>query len=127
MSHATIQNPVTTTIRVVDLVEYAGCPTDADAEKLFLAIQEQFHHGNNVILSFDGLDFILPTFLKFSICRLLLEYSEEEIRSRVQVTNMKESDRVELDYVLKRAVAYYENPEKFHEAFEKSLRVFKDF
>ena len=127
MSHTTLPNTAVTTIRVADLVEFTKCPTDGDAEKLFLVLQEQFHNGHNVILSFEGMDFIRPPFLKFSICRLLLEYTEEEIRARLHMTDMEENDLLELDYVLKRALEYYKEPEKFEEAFEKSLRVFKEF
>ena len=127
MSQTAIKNHVSITIRAIDLVEYPLCPTTKDADKLFLAIQEQFHNGHNVILSFEGIDFILPPVFACAIGPLLLEYSEEEIRSRLQVTNVSEDDLLNVDRAIKRMQRYYQDPEKHDKIFERSLRVFKDF
>ena len=127
MSHTTIPNTVDTTIRVVDLVEFTRAPDNDEAEKVFHALREQLHQEHNVLLSFEGMDFITPSFMGSSIGRLLREFTEEEIRTRIQVTGMSENDRLELDYVIKHNVAYLKDPERHDKAFEKSLRVFKEF
>jgi len=127
MSHTTLPNTAATTIRVADLVEFTRAPDPDDAESVFQAIREQLHKEYNVILSFEGIDFITPSFMASSIGRLLTEFSEEEIRTRIQVTGMTENDRLELDYVIKHNVAYLKDPERYDQAFEKSLRGFKEF
>jgi hypothetical protein len=106
------------------LVEYSRCPTDEDAEKVFLAIQEQFHNGHNVILSFEGMDFILPPFLRFSIGPLLHEYPEEEVRARIQVINITEDDRLNVDRAIRDMVAYYKDPERHNRIFNECLEMF---
>jgi len=126
MSQTATQNRITATIRAMDLVEYPLCPTTIDADKLFLAIQEQFHNGHNVILSFEGIDWILPPIFSCAIGPLLLEYTEEEIRSRLQVIDVSEDDLRNVDRAFRNMKAYYQDPEKHDKAFERGLRVFKD-
>jgi len=127
MSQTAVQNRESVTIRAIDLVEYPICPIISDADKLFLAIQEQFHHGHNVILSFEGIDFILPPIFSHAIGPLLLEYSEEEIRSRIQLVDASEDDLYYFDRVFAHMKRYYQDPEKHDKIFERSLLVFKDF
>ena len=127
MSHTTLKNTATTTIRVVDLVEFTRAPDNDEAEKVFLAVEEQFRNGQNVTLCFEGIDFITPSFLASVIGRLLREYSEEDVRTRLKVVNLKPYLEFMVDAVIKSNVAYLKDPERHDRAFEKSLRGFKEF
>jgi len=127
MSHTTLPNTACTTIRVVDLVEFTIAPDNDEAEKVFLAVEEQFHTGQNVILCFEGIDFITPSFLAAVLGRLLWEYTEEEVRTRIKVVNLKPDLEFMVEAVIKSNVAYLKDPERCDQAFEKSLRGYKDF
>ena len=127
MSHTTLQNTETTTIRVVDLVEFTLAPDNDEAEKVFLAVEEQLRNGQNVILCFEGIDFITPSFLASVLGRLLREYTEGEVRTRIKVVNLKPDFVFMVDDVIKSNVAYLKDPERCDQAFERSLRGYKDF
>ena len=127
MSHTTLPNTAVTTIRVVDLVEFTRAPDDDDAERVFHAVEEQLRNGQNVILCFEGIDFITPSFLAAVLGRLLREYTEEDVRTRIKVVNLKPDFEYMVEAVIKSNVAYLKNPEKHDRIFEKSLRGFKEF
>ena len=126
MSHSTLPHTTSTTIRVVDLVEFPMCPDCDDADRVYQLVEEQFHNGQDVILCFEGIDFILPMFLAHILGRLLREYTEEEVRSRIKVVNLKPDLVFMVEAVIKSNVAYLKDPERCDRAFEKSLRGFKE-
>ena len=125
MSDTTLQNTATTIIRVVDLVEYPTCPDGDDADRVFQAVEEPFRNGQNVILCFEGIEYIVPACLASMIGPLLRDYSEEEVRSRLKVINLKPFLEFMVNAVIKGTVEYYQDPEKYERLFEESLRVYK--
>jgi len=125
MSHTTLPNTTSTTIRVVDLVEFPICPNYDDAKRVFQAVEEQFHNGQNVTLCFEGIDFIVPVCLASMIGPLLRDYSEEEVRTRLKVINLKPFLEFMVDDVIKGTVEYNKDPEKHDRLFEECLRGYK--
>jgi len=100
-------------IRVVDRVEFPTCPDADDADRVFQAVEEPFRNGQNVILCFEGMEWIVPACLASMIGPLLRDDSEEEVRTRLKLIPLKPFLESRVNAVIQGTVGYDQDPEKY--------------
>lgn len=77
------------TIKIIDNVKYST--GHEDGYKIYNLILVALKHGNNVTLSFEGVDFITPSFVNGALVELLTKYDFETIKKRVKIINVNPS------------------------------------
>jgi Icc-related predicted phosphoesterase len=87
-------------IRVYEVVGNGLCVASDDGQKVHDQITRTFREGKKILLSFQNVEMLTPTFLNAAIGQLYGEFPEAQIKANLSVTEM-ESDDLEL---LKRVV-----------------------
>ena len=106
-----------TLVKIASVVGSGICVAAEDGEKVYQVIHESLERGENVTLSFKGIEDLTSVFLNAAIGPLYNEYSEEFLRAHMNPP--KDASQQDLD-TLKRCVVrakeYYKNPERFQSA-----------
>jgi hypothetical protein len=77
--------------------------------------------GRNVMLSFHNITTLTSAFLNAAIGQLYGTFSEEEIRSLLNVRDMQQDDVALLKRVVETAKQYFKDPQKFDQALRETL------
>ena len=108
-------------IRVSEIVAGPFCVATEDADRVRERILANLHEGRPVILSFIGIDLVIPAFLSSAIGQLYGEVPEAQVDSLVGIqglpvdaTGMVESSR-------QWAKTYYRDPVAFQRAIQEVL------
>jgi hypothetical protein len=72
-------------IKVPDLIGSPLCISAEDGQKVFEKVEPLLKEGKPIIISFEGTDLIVAIFLNVAIGQLYGSFSEEEVRSLIQV------------------------------------------
>lgn len=72
-------------IRILDHVEH--CASYADGDVIFRLISPHVKNGEDVVLSFDGIDAVPSSFVNAAIVRLVEVVSLGEIRKHLKITS----------------------------------------
>jgi STAS-like domain of unknown function (DUF4325) len=72
-------------IRILDHV--AHCSTYADGDAIYQIIKPSFVKGEDVTLSFDGVDAVPSSFINASVVRLIESVSLDEIKAHLRVVD----------------------------------------
>lgn len=110
-----MNNPVT--IRVADLIGSPLCISAEDGQKVFDKVEALFKDGNPVLISFDRVNMLISLFLNVAIGQLYGTFSEDEIRSKLQVEGLSGDDMELLKRVVDNAKRYYANPTQYDDAW----------
>lgn len=105
------------TIRVADIIGSALCISSEDGQKVFDILKPLIESGKQVILSFERINTIISLFLNAAIGQLYGSFSEEQIQSQLEYSNMADDDREILERVVDNAQKYYANPDGYDEAW----------
>lgn len=82
-------------------------------------ILQQFQKEEKVVLDFEGMDTILPSFLSNAICRLYKDFSEEYLNANLILKNLEEVYLYILQQMIKVAKTYYKTIERHYSTEEK--------
>jgi len=110
-----------TIIHIVDVIEGPICVDAQDGEKVFEAIKYHLKNHENVILSFEGVEFVISAFLNVAIGKLYGDFTEESIKENFRVEHMKQEDVIKLERAIKNGKAFYKNPEAITRIFLESV------
>ena len=113
--------PQPLTIRVNEVVGSELCIASDDGQKVHDRLAEALRAGRNVCLSFLNVDSLTSAFLNAAVGQLYAEFSEDEVRSKLSVSEMGEDDLALLKRVVETAKAYFQNPREFEEARKEVL------
>ncbi len=105
-------------IKITDIVGSSFCVSSDDGGSVFAKLNEVLNKERDIELDFIGIDMVISAFFNAAIGRLVEKYTVEQIRNRIQFTNLSEEDQELLERVLENAVRYYDNPGRFREALE---------
>lgn len=108
------------TISVYDLTG----PRALDPEigkKLQETITAHFKKNVNVILDFSQITHILTLFLNPAIGDLYGTFSSEEIKEKLKLANVSDTDFPVFAMVLDRAKSFYDHPKEWSEAIQEVL------
>ena len=101
------------TIGIVDIVGDGICVSSDDGEKIFKAVLSVLKQGNNVVISFAGVEDLTTVFLNAAIGQLYGQFSEEEIRARLSVIDASNQDLETLKHSIDRAKEYFKDADRF--------------
>lgn len=93
-----------------------------DGQKVFELIKKAMDNGNSVTLSFLNIEILTTAFLNTAVGQLYKDYSEDIIKSRLEVTDISESGKIALKRVVDTAKLFYKDPE----ALKRSIDNIKD-
>lgn len=110
-----------TTINIVNIIgDVYGVEAD-DGQKVFTLIKKAFDRKQKVILSFLNIEMLTTAFLNTAVGQLYKDYSEEEIKASLKVTNITDSGKISLKRVVDTAKLYYKDPEALQRSINEIL------
>ena len=98
-----------TIIRITDVIDGSICVDAQDGEKVFERIKDHLTNHENVSLSFDGVVFVISAFLNVAIGKLYGSFTEDDIKNRFTVEDMKQEDTIKLKRAIDNGKAFYKN------------------
>lgn len=106
------------TIKVADLIGSPLCISAEDGQKVFDKVESLLKSGKQVTISFDRVNMLISLFLNVAIGQLYGSFSDDEVRSLVQVEGMAGDDLELLKRVVDNAKKYYANPKGYDSAWQ---------
>ena len=109
---------------VLSIFEIVGsplCVASSDGQKVCDRIEAALKEGQNVVLSFHNITTLTSAFLNAAIGQLYGTFSEEEIRSLLNVQDMQQDDIALLKRVVETAKQYFKDPQKFDRAVRETM------
>ena len=110
-------------IRVYEVVGSPLCVASDDGQKVYDQIAVALRGGRKVELSFQNVSSLTSAFLNTAIGQLYGEFSEEEIRAGLTVTDATQDDLLLIKRVVDRAKEYFQDPAPFEMAAVEILGV----
>ena len=108
-------------LSVFEIVGNPLCVASSDGEKVFERLEAALKDERNVTLSFRNVTTLTSAFLNAAIGQLYGGFSEEKIRSLLNVRDMEQDDMALLKRVVETAKQYFQDPEKFNRAVRETL------
>jgi len=109
------------TILVLDLVGGPVCVSTDDGQIVYGKIAPLIREGRKVVVSFEGIEILIPAFLNSAFGVLYGEFTDEKIREALTVSDMPTGGKDTLEFVMKHAKAYFENPEACRRAWREVM------
>ncbi|MCK5202188.1 MAG: STAS-like domain-containing protein [Spirochaetales bacterium] len=97
------------------------CIAAEDGEKVFLQLKKAMDEKMPIDLSFLNIEMLTSAFLNTAIGQMYDSFDENEIKSRLSVSDIKDEDKLLLKRVVDTAKAYYKNPSQFEESINKII------
>ncbi len=101
------------TVTVVDVVGGTVCVSVDDGQRVYSAIATIIHNSNIATISFSGVERMTTAFLNAAIGQLYGEFSEDQIRRSVGISDASPADAVLIKKVVDRAKKYFAEPGKY--------------
>ena len=108
-------------LRAVDIVGSQFCVASDDGQKVHDAIAPALRAGKRVVLSFEGVTDVTSAFLNAAIGQLYSEFSEQEIKAGLSVSQASNDDLYILKRVVDRAKEFFKEPSRFEQAVAEVL------
>ncbi|MBI5416426.1 STAS-like domain-containing protein [Candidatus Poribacteria bacterium] len=99
------------TINIFEQIGSTAAVSSEDGEILFNRIVKAFENTANVIIDFNSIKLITPTFFNTAIGQLYSKYDSSFLKSHLKVNNMAIEDKELLIKVVERAKEYFKNKE----------------
>ena len=99
-------------VRIFDIVGGPLCVSADGGQRVHDKIVSLLRDGIPVVLSFEQVETLIPTFLNAAIGQLYGEFPEERIRELVSVRDMDEEDQAVLKRVVDNAKTYFKASNK---------------
>ncbi len=112
-------------VKITDIVGSPICINPEDGRKVFQVIVKALRAKQKVTVSLRDIEDLTSRFLNSAIGQLYNEFSEEEVKAKLEVANdgPNQDDLALLKRVVERAKEFFKNPEPFEKA---SLEVLGD-
>ena len=108
-------------LSIFEVVGSPLCVASNDGQKVCDRLKVALKEGRNVVLSFHNITTLTSAFLNAAIGQLYGTFSEEEIRSLLNVRDMQQDDMALLKRVVETAKQYFKDPQKFDQALRETL------
>jgi hypothetical protein len=96
-------------ISAVEVVGDSMCVTDGDGKKVYDVIFDALSNEKEIIISFDSVTDLTPTFLNNAIGQLYGKFKKDYIRSKLRVSDISQNDMILLKRVVDRAKSFFED------------------
>lgn len=110
-----------TKINIVNIIGDVYGVEAEDGQKVYTLIKKAFDRDQQVELSFLNIEILTTAFLNTAVGQLYKDYSEEMVKTNLQVTNISESGKVALKRVVDTAKLFYKNPEAMQRSIDEIL------
>lgn len=111
----------TVTIGVYSIVGDSFCVAADDGDAVYSKIKAAFNAGKHVRLSFKNVEMLTSAFLNTAIGQLYGEYSEEEVRESLSVSDISDEDKLLIKRVTDTAKVYYKDPDRLSKSIAEIL------
>lgn len=111
------------TIKVYEVVGSSACVSADDGQMVYEQIAAAMRSGRNVELSFLNVSSLTSAFLNPAIGQLYDQFSDDQIREHLSVTEMENDDRALLKRVVETAKRYFKDPVRFNNAQKEILEI----
>lgn len=108
-------------IMVFAVVGQGICVSSDDGQKVHDLISAAIKEGKKVKISFQNVESLTSAFLNSAIGQLYGEFSSEQIKAALSVSDMENDDLALLKSVVETAKEYFRDPEHFKKVQEKVL------
>jgi hypothetical protein len=108
-------------VSLFNIVGSGVCTASEDGQKVYDVTSSALRSGKSVCLSFDKVEDLTSAFLNSAVGKLYGEFSEEEIKSKLSVSNASPDDIALLKRVINRAKEFFKDPERFRKAKKEML------
>lgn len=108
-------------ISVFEVVGSPLCVASNDGQRVYERVASAIQEESSVMLSFHNVDTLTSAFLNAAIGQLYGKFSEEHIRSLVQVEDMAPDDLVLLKRVVDTAKQYFKDPTRFEHTIRETM------
>ncbi len=108
-------------LSVFEIVGNPLCVASSDGQQVFERLEAALKEERNVTLSFRNVTTLTSAFLNAAIGQLYGRFSEEKIRSLLNVQDMEQDDMALLKRVVETAKQYFRDPQKFDQAVRETL------
>ncbi len=99
------------TINIVNAIGDMYGVEAEDGQKVFELIVKAFNSKKQDTLSFQNVEMLTTAFLNTAIGQLYRDFSENDIKENLRVTEISESGKVALKRVVDTAKLYYKDPD----------------
>jgi len=106
-------------IKVADVIGSPLCISAEDGQKVFDKLAPLLKNGKQVTISFDRVSMLISLFLNVAIGQLYGTFSDEEVRSLVELEGLSGDDLDLLKRVVDNAKKYYANPQGYDAAWQE--------
>lgn len=108
-------------LSVYEIVGSPHCVASSDGQRVYDRLAIALTEGRRVTLSFHNITALTSAFLNAAIGQLYGKFSEEQIRSLLNVQDMQADDLALLKRVVETAKLYFKDPQKFDQAVQETL------
>jgi hypothetical protein len=108
-------------IRVFEIVGSALCVASDDGQKVYEQIAAALKNGRRVAVSFQNIESLTSAFLNAAIGQLYGQFTDEQIRQGLTVSDMEQDDLFLLKRVVDTAKSYFKDRGSFEKARDKEL------
>ena len=108
-------------LSVFEIVGNSLCVASSDGQNVFERLEAALEKERRVTLSFRNVTTLTSAFLNAAIGQLYGKFSEEKIRSLLNVQDMAQDDMALLKRVVETAKQYFKDPGKFDRAVRETL------
>ena len=108
-------------INLTDAVGGVHCVASSDGGIVHDLIAEHLSHGEDVVVSFAGVEDVTSAFLNSAIGQLYGEFTEGDIRAHLQVIDADSDHLALLKRVVDRAKEFFRDPEPINAAISGVL------
>ncbi len=112
-------NPIV--ISVFNLVGNSYCVEAKDGDAIFQAISKALRQNQLVKISFQNVEMLTTAFLNTAIGQLYRDFSEEQIRALVDVSEIEDTHEAQLRRVIETAKLYYKDPQWLEESVKSIM------
>ncbi|MHB8119048.1 MAG: STAS-like domain-containing protein [Methanothrix sp.] len=108
-------------IRLTEIVGSDLCIASEDGQKVHDAIKKALQEEKDVRISFKNVDDLTSAFLNSAIGQLYSEFSEDELKASLAVSDASPEDLLLLKRVIQRAKEFFMDKERFEVATRELL------
>lgn len=116
-------HPETVRLSMREIVGRGYAIEEAGGQRVFEQIAQAFRNGHRVQLSFANVELTIAAFLNVAIGQLYGEFTEDEIRARLSVTDISQSDLALVKLVVDNAKAYFRRQRAGASALQNELQA----
>lgn len=107
------------TINIVNTIGDVYGVEAQDGQKVFELIVKAFKEEKKITLSFQNIELLTTAFLNTAVGQLYKDFSEEFIKTNLQVSDISDSGKIALKRVVDTAKIYYKDPDALKRSIDE--------